>query len=218
MTQVTDPSTGGIGFATAAQQYLAHMVADRIVSKAKGLTTKMRAAADEQLLDRFNNPGVEGRQKSIEVLHDGVHIGTVTVVEPKGSFYVADEGDLIEHLEETNPGALEVKVTVRGNVLKTMTDPKNVAVAEDGTVYNKNTGETIPGLAYKAAGPATTTRFTPFTGAGAQEKRDARDEVLDQLAADFDIDALVAAADRQLEAHATIEGTVVAHQGEESAA
>jgi hypothetical protein len=42
---------------TRNQQYVAQMVAARVVAKAKSITDEMRAIADQQLIDNFNFPG-----------------------------------------------------------------------------------------------------------------------------------------------------------------
>jgi len=209
---------------TQNQQYVAQLLAKHVVSKAGALTDEMRAIADARLLNDFNHPGENGRTKSIEVMHDGVHLGTFTVVEPQPSVVVKDEEALIEWLRETNPEAIKVKIVteIDPGVLKQLKDTEHLSLSKDegGPVARKKDGEVIPGLATKLAGEATQTRLAPFTGKGAAAKKDARDEVLDRLAENFSLEALAAQYDasKTIEANPVVAGEVVHHQGEDTAA
>jgi hypothetical protein len=199
---------------TRNQQYVAQMVAARVVAKAKSITDEMRAIADRELIDNFNFPGENGRQKSIDVMHDGVHLGTFTVIEPQPSAYVKDEDALKDWLAIHNPSALEVTVTIRKNVLDTMLKVEGLVLADEdgGPVYRKKDGEVLPGVATKLAGLAKSTRLSAFTGKTGAAKREARDEVLDRLAANFDVEQLAAQHDatkKAIEANPPVQGTVV---------
>jgi hypothetical protein len=206
---------------TQNQMYVAQMTADKVTKTAQDYVKEMRRIADARLLDNFNHPGENGRQKSIEVMHDGVHLGTFTVVETASKAILSDKQALIDWLEVHNPSALEVTVEIRPNVLSKMLEVEGLVLADEdgGPVYQKKNGEILPGVTTKLAGEAVSTRATPFTGKGAAAKKAARDEVLDRLAAHFDVDALAAqhAAVKALEAQQTVAGEVV-DQGEESAA
>ena len=206
---------------TQNQMYVAQMVADHVTKQAKGYVDEMRRIADARLLDSFNHPGENGRQKSIEVIHDGVHLGTFTVVEQQSKAYVSDKEALIDWLQVHNPGALEIKVEIRKNVLDRMLEVEGLVLSDEdgGPVFRKADGEVLPGVSTKLAGEATSTRATPFTGKAGAAKKKAALEVLDRLAAHFDVEQLAAqhAAAKAIEAQATVAGEVV-DQGQESAA
>lgn len=194
---------------TQSQKYIAYLVGKGLLDQAAAVIAQLRADADAELVAAYNNPGAGTRVKSVDVVHQGVHLSSFTVTEPSPTITITDKHALHAHYEKSNPRLLKTEIVLDAAEEKRIKDAKKMGHTADGEVIDPKTGEVIPGLKYIKGAAATGTRIAPMKG----EKAEKRDAMLAQLAGDFDLNGIVASTRKALEAKPTVAGTIVHHQG-----
>lgn len=120
---------------------------DAIEKWAKAEKDKIKHRVQDQMLDDYEKAGIEKRAVKHPVT--GERIASWTVPVPKPGPKVTDPDALVEYLSEHRPELTETVLTRDAHKALAA----DCAKGDDGTLYDPQTGEAVPGVKISVSAP-----------------------------------------------------------------